>query len=143
MSSAPAVSPADATPRSLTSGAFEAAIDPDPVYVADIRHTTALVMRQWDMPEGVVDDVLLVVSELVTNAIEHGRGSVRLRVCHDEGELRIEVTDDNEAAAQLGTVSEDGESGRGLLLVAVLSRDWGVSDDGRTTWATFRLWRKP
>ena len=35
--------------------------------------------------------------------------------------------------------SDDDASGRGLLLVAVLARRWGVTDDGRTTWATVRI----
>jgi hypothetical protein len=33
----------------------------------------------------------------------------------------------------------DDESGHGLLLVTVLAGKWGVTNDGRTTWATFRV----
>ncbi|WP_405728686.1 ATP-binding protein [Streptomyces sp. NBC_00028] len=142
MSPAAAVSPADAKPGSLTLRSFEADIDPDPVHVADTRHRTATAMQQWDVSATLAEDVVVVVSELVTNAIEHGHGTVRLRVIHDDGELRIEVTDDNPTPAQLGSASGLDESGRGLLLVAVLARDWGVGDGGRTTWATFRAARE-
>ncbi|MEU6813981.1 ATP-binding protein [Streptomyces sp. NPDC046860] len=86
------------------------------------------------------EDVAVVVSELVTNAVEYGRGAavgLRLR-CHD-GELRVEVRDNNPAPAILRTPTDDDESGRGLWLVAVLARDWGVSSDGRMTWCTFRI----
>lgn len=86
------------------------------------------------------EDVAVVVSELVTNAVEYGKGAavdLRLR-CHD-GELRVEVRDSNAAPAILLAPADDDESGRGLRLVALLARNWGVSEDGRTTWCTFRL----
>lgn len=84
------------------------------------------------------DEVELVVSELVTNAVEYGKDEVVLRLlCHD-GELRVEVKDDDPAPATLRVPADDDESGRGLWIVAVLARDWGVSEDGRTTWCTFR-----
>ena len=137
MSPATAVAAAAAKPRSLASRAFEVAMAPVPVRVAQIRRFTAAFMRLWAVPVALTEDVLVVVSELVTNAIEHGHGAVGLRVrCYD-GELLIEVTDDNPSPAQLRAAGDDDACGRGLFLVAALSRDWGVGDDGRTTWAAF------
>ncbi|MGV9789055.1 ATP-binding protein [Streptomyces sp. NPDC003435] len=86
------------------------------------------------------EDVAVVVSELMTNAVEHGgRGGVGLRLRCDDGELRVEVRDNNPAPATLRTPADDDECGRGLWLVAALTQDWGVNPDGRTTWCTFRI----
>ncbi|UIX34510.1 ATP-binding protein [Streptomyces sp. GQFP] len=62
-----------------------------------------------------------------------------LRIQYPDGELRIEVTDDNPTPATLRPADDEDLSGRGLFLIAVLSREWGVSDDGRTTWCVFRV----
>ena len=51
--------------------------------------------------------------------------------------VRVEVTDGNPKAATLANAQPDDTSGRGLFLVAVLARDWGVSDDGEMTWCVF------
>ncbi|MFD5117235.1 ATP-binding protein [Streptomyces sp. NPDC058391] len=139
MSPATAVAPVAAQPKTLTSRAFEVAMAPDPARVAQMRRSTLAHMRLWAVPGPLAEDVRLVVSELVTNAIEHGQGTVRLRVRHTGSQLRIEVTDDNPAPAQLCAAEDDDVCGRGLFLVAVLSWNWGVSNNGKTTWATFRV----
>lgn len=136
----PAVLPA-AKPKStpVTSRAFEVVVEPDRVRVAQIRRITAAFMRLWDVPAPLAADVELAVSELVTNGIEHGHGCVGLRMRNTGSELRVEVADDNPAPAQLRAADDDDVCGRGLFLVAVLSRKWGVSKDGKTTWCTFRF----
>ncbi|MEV0778606.1 ATP-binding protein [Streptomyces sp. NPDC050428] len=125
--------------KPLTSRAFEVVVAPDRVRVAQIRRITVAFMRLWDVPDPLAEDVQLAVSELVTNAVEHGHGSVGLRVRNTGSELSLEVTDRNPAPARLRTVEDDDVCGRGLFLVAALSKEWGISDDGMTTWCTFRL----
>ncbi|MFI5749105.1 ATP-binding protein [Streptomyces sp. NPDC051644] len=115
------------------------AIAPEPIRVAHLRRITGVLLRFWAVPAPLAQEVVLVVSELVTNAIEHGRGTVRLRLSLTGGELLVEVIDGNPAPARLRPVAADDEHGRGLFLVACLSRSWGVSEDGRTTWAFFRI----
>ncbi|MFD9206603.1 ATP-binding protein [Streptomyces sioyaensis] len=139
MSPATAVAPASTKQRPLVSRAFEVATSPDPRYVSGIRHDTAVVLRQWDVPPTLAYDVVLVVSELVANAIEHGLGGVSLRVGLADGDLRIEVSDDSPDPARLRAAGDYDVSGRGLFLVAALALDWGVSANCKTTWATFRL----
>jgi len=85
-----------------------------------------------------VDEVVLVVSELATNAIKHGTRPVSLRVNLTDGELLVAVTDDNPSPARLCAAADDDECGRGLRLVADLAHAWGVSEGGRCTWARFR-----
>lgn len=139
MSLATAVAPPAAQPKTLTSRGFEVAMAPDRVRVTQIRRITVAHMRLWAVPTPLAEDVRLVVSELVTNAVEHGQGTVLLRMRRTDSQLRIEVTDENSAPAQLQNAGEEGLCGRGLFLVAFLADMWGVSDDGRTTWAAFAL----
>jgi anti-sigma regulatory factor (Ser/Thr protein kinase) len=56
--------------------------------------TVARTARGWDVGRAVVDDVGLVVSELVSNAVLHGRSAAKLRLCLGEC-LRVEVLDEN------------------------------------------------
>ncbi|MFE3936078.1 ATP-binding protein [Streptomyces goshikiensis] len=104
-------------------------------HVAQARSTTAAVLRQWALPDAPAGDAQLVVSELVTNAINHGSGAVRLRVRYSNHQLRIEVTDGSNTPAKRRHAGASDPGGRGLLLVAHVSHRWGVADSGRTTYA--------
>ncbi|MBT2396246.1 ATP-binding protein [Streptomyces sp. ISL-100] len=104
-----------------------------------MRKITAAHLRLWRVPEPTAENVILAVSELVTNGIQHGHGAVGLKAIYSDGVLRVEVTDGNPSPAQLAKADDDDLSGRGLFLVAVLAHNWGVSDDGHTTWCAFHL----
>ena len=78
----------------------------------------------------------LVVSELVTNAIRHGTGPVRLRmVRHDK--LICEVSDASNTSPRMGHARTTDEGGRGLFLVAQMTRRWGTryTRSGKIIWA--------
>ncbi|MEU0447574.1 ATP-binding protein [Streptomyces tendae] len=110
-------------------------MEPAGVHVAQARRTTVTVLRQWSLSDGLIEDARLVVSELVSNAITHGSGDVRLRLRHHNHELRIRVTDESTAPARRRRAGSSDLGGRGLHLVARLSLRWGVTDGGRTTYA--------
>ncbi|MFJ6433349.1 ATP-binding protein [Streptomyces sp. NPDC091416] len=118
---------------------FSVAFAPDKCQVAQMRKITAVHLRRWRVPESTVVDVVVAVSELVTNGIQHGHGAIALKALCSDGVLRVEVTDGNPSPAKLTAAGDDDLSGRGLFLVAVLAHDWGVGDGGRTTWCKFRL----
>ncbi|MCX5206883.1 ATP-binding protein [Streptomyces sp. NBC_00237] len=95
--------------------------------------TTALL--NWQVPG---DDAVLVVSELVGNALVHGEGPVVLRLAHDGPLVRIEVRDTSSVLPYRHSVRENEVAGRGLLIVGELAADWGVViGPGRckTVWA--------
>ncbi|MEU1050435.1 anti-sigma regulatory factor (Ser/Thr protein kinase) [Streptomyces ambofaciens] len=75
---------------------------------------------------GTVDDVLLTVSELVTNAHIHGRSNARLVMTWDGRCLHITVHDDSTAEPTPREPSRDRLGGRGMLLVDALADDWEV-----------------
>ncbi|MFJ8546606.1 ATP-binding protein [Streptomyces sp. NPDC093586] len=58
----------------------EAVIAPDLARVAQARHAASAVLRLWGMSGSLVDDAQLVVSEPVTNAIEHGRDPITMKM---------------------------------------------------------------
>ncbi len=77
------------------------------------------------------DDALVCLSELATNAIEHGNsarlgGRFTVRASNQTGTLRVEVEDDGGPWQEPG--SHDPHRGRGLLIVAALAHAWGVID---------------
>ena len=88
--------------------------------------------------DAVVDDLLLVVSELVTNAVRYGAPPVRLEVLADADVVRVAVGDGDPGLPRPRTVDDDSEGGRGMLLVEMLAREHGVRahPPGKTVWAS-------
>ena len=89
----------------------------------------------------LADDVRMVVSELATNALVHGHSGFTVVLSGEPASVRVEVLDASPMAPVLRTAG-DGTAlhGRGLAIVAALSRDWGVTDQtahGKTVWAEF------
>jgi anti-sigma regulatory factor (Ser/Thr protein kinase) len=84
----------------------------------------------------VVDDAVLLVSELVTNSVLHGGPPVVVAVDCDEATLQVRVRDGSPALPAPRDAARSDESGRGLALVAEMSADWGVDteEDGKHVW---------
>src|SRR5512139_3000782 len=95
--------------------------------VAEARAMTREVLAVWRVDDPAdVDDIVLMVDELVTNAIVHGRGPVRLRLRVDGRLLTGEIADAGRRALPPGHgVAWRSEAGRGLGLVAALAHDFG------------------
>jgi serine phosphatase RsbU (regulator of sigma subunit)/anti-sigma regulatory factor (Ser/Thr protein kinase) len=106
-----------------------------PEAVAQARDAASEQLARWGLEETAFATEI-IVSELVTNVVKHATGPIRLRlIC--EGSLICEVGDDCSAYPRLRRAHASDEGGRGLLLVAQLSRRWGTrpSDGGKIIWA--------
>ncbi|MEU4740928.1 ATP-binding protein [Actinosynnema sp. NPDC023658] len=102
-------------------------------------------VRRWagwalsDLSDDELGDCLLVVTELVANAYDHGEEPRRVRL-HRWAEpcsVRIEVDDGTQGEVVLGHSRLGPHRGRGMVLVANLSASWGVryQEHGKTVWA--------
>jgi hypothetical protein len=86
----------------------------------------------------LTDDVLIVVSELVTNAVIHGQGTITVLVgIADGGMVAVGVRDEGPGRPRLEGVDDASPRGRGIAMVASIARDWGVLQDpagGKMVW---------
>lgn len=98
-------------------------------------------VRQWvrtvlgGLPANIVGTAVMVVDELTSNALRHGRAPYHVRLLTGAAKLRIEVEDGDGAPARRKTPSDQG--GRGLLLVERCAAAWGQlrRPGGKTLWA--------
>jgi anti-sigma regulatory factor (Ser/Thr protein kinase) len=106
--------------------------------VADVR----VRLREWlagQVERHCIEDVELIATELVTNAILHGGGSAQPRLVLMDDAVRIEVRDHSPELPR--TQDPDPDDGRGLRIVASLSRRWGAqptSDGDKVVWSEVR-----
>jgi len=96
-------------------------------------------LSSWGL-SATMDDLLLVVSELFTNAVLHGDGQVELRLELLPGCVRLEVVDEGapDAPMPLEPVTGALFSGRGLAIVQTVATAWGsarASHGGTRVWA--------
>lgn len=98
-------------------------------------------LRSWQVPADKAGDIVLAASELVTNAFEHGRGGITVRLRFAGGCLLLEVRDSSPAAPMLDRAAPHSSRGRGLALVEALSSAWGHrrAGDGKWVWAEFQV----
>jgi anti-sigma regulatory factor (Ser/Thr protein kinase) len=105
--------------------------------VPSARLHARLVLQEWGLPSAEADSAELIVSELVTNALQacerlNRRADlaivpvVRLWLVSDGISVIIHIEDPSDEMPVRQQVSPDEENGRGLMLVEALGKDWGV-----------------
>ncbi|MEU8677335.1 ATP-binding protein [Streptomyces sp. NPDC048560] len=126
------------------------AVPHGPAGVGQARHRMREQLRNNGVADAVVDDAVLILSELLSNACRHGRplgqhtevgdGDVRAAWRVDRtGGLTVEVTDGGGPTRPApATPSVTARGGRGLNIINALAREWGVRDNSSgevTVWA--------
>ena len=99
--------------------------------VGEARHAVGALLHDFPhVPILVIEDVLLLVSELVTNAVLHAGTDLRVTASVQAGLVSVSVGDgDPLHAPVLAARGPDATSGRGVMLVNALASDWGVELD--------------
>ncbi|MGW7403235.1 SpoIIE family protein phosphatase [Streptomyces sp. NPDC054833] len=106
----------------------------DPAVVSRARAAVTEQLAAWGLDE-LTFTTELVASELVTNAIRHATGPLRLRLIRDRA-LICEVFDGSATSPRLRRARTEDEGGRGLFLVARLTERWGTrsTTEGKVIW---------
>ncbi|MEJ5866501.1 ATP-binding protein [Pseudokineococcus sp. 5B2Z-1] len=114
-----------------------AELEADTAEVPRARQLLGRALQAWQLDEDAADTTLLLASELVTNAVRHGRPPVHVHAEVSAGVVRVEVDDASPSPIRPQDPDLDDLGGRGLQLVEMLSSAWGSRlhdrrhDDGR------------
>jgi anti-sigma regulatory factor (Ser/Thr protein kinase) len=113
---------------------------PDPMSARAAREVMEAALQPWG-DEEATEVAVLLTTELVTNAIVHARTDFALRVSTHAERLRVEVSDSSSDPPRLIAIRGLEDHGRGLHLVDVLSRSWGVDwrNDHKVVWFELTL----
>ncbi|WP_234377205.1 ATP-binding protein [Streptomyces sp. TP-A0356] len=114
-----------------------------PETAAEARRLARQCCALWAFDEGTGETAALLISELVTNAVRHGRShSIRVRIERPAPDrVRLAAVDKKRCSITLGRPSPENIGGRGLALVDALSDRWGVDllPWGKRVWAEIRV----
>jgi hypothetical protein len=121
------------TPRTRHTASISLSGDPEASRDARLFASEFLKASGWP---GRLDEALLVVSELVGNAVIHGHSGAHISIMVEGSRLRFDVHDDNDAPARL-CESPTTVGGFGLRLVDSVASRWGCAMEkrGKTVWA--------
>lgn len=111
-----------------------------PGAAAKARRFVESVLHRCEVQPETCESAVLVSSELVTNALQHGRGKIELRLAFLGRFLRIEVIDEGqEQAPTVRQHAADETGGWGLRIVDQLAVQWGVFERTTHVWADLAL----
>ncbi|MFD7919055.1 SpoIIE family protein phosphatase [Streptomyces sp. NPDC059740] len=109
-------------------------LTPEPQAAGQARRMVREQLRAWGLTD-LVDTTELLVSELLTNAVQHGTPPIRIRMLR-LGRLRFEISDGGHLLPHLRLAAASDESGRGVRIVSLLASRWGAhrTSAGKTVW---------
>jgi anti-sigma regulatory factor (Ser/Thr protein kinase) len=109
-----------------------------PPDTGSIRVARQAILDMLHLESPAADDVALLVSELVANAVLHGRTAFEATATRVAGVVRVDVTDHSPTPPCMKFYGADAPTGRGLRLVDRLASRWGVNPavpgPGKTVW---------
>jgi len=120
---------------------------PLPTAISCCRLHAVAVLKEWGLPRDLIEDAEMLVSELMTNALDASivlpeRPPITLRLLATETSLVIEAWDHSPLDLEPRQADADDECGRGLAVVAALSTRWGCERTGhrrKVVWAVLAL----
>lgn len=111
------------------------------------RQFVAAALARWGVDESDpacdrVDEIMLVTSELLTNAVHASLESAELRIEAHRDHVLVTVRDDSTAPATIREAGHGDTGGRGLAIVDALSEGWGstpVDGSGKVVWSRLAI----
>jgi hypothetical protein len=112
---------------------------PSDASVSRVRHSLRLLLMRWRLPEDVIDDAVLVVTELLDNVVQHARTPFRVVAELRVRVLYLAVQDQAVGRAPVGTgcAVSGHASGLGVVNAVALRWGWKQHQTGKTVWAEF------
>jgi anti-sigma regulatory factor (Ser/Thr protein kinase) len=137
-----------ATPEAVVVLSISCSFPPTLASTRNARIAVSEVVAAGGLAEPARDALLLILSELVTNAVCHAATPYELVVTIADHTARIEVSDADPTEPQRRRALPDHEGGHGLNLVADLAESWGIGErpdggTGKTVWAEVDLDHAP
>ncbi|GGQ07072.1 hypothetical protein GCM10010187_24010 [Actinomadura coerulea] len=132
----------DQTPavHMIKSGEIRMTIHGEEASVGLARELVRYALVNWSYEQPLVDDSAVVMSEIVTNAVEAAKGhALRIRIAVHEGAPLLECWDPSPQLPRFCDAGLDALSGRGLAIIAAYAKDTGVrpsaTGEGKIVWA--------
>ncbi|WP_157252443.1 ATP-binding protein [Nonomuraea typhae] len=119
---------------------FSWTLEQGPQEIGRARNEVRKALVSYELPNDLLDDTVLVFSELVTNAVQHGSGPIEFVVHVLFDRIRLCVADASPRPLVPVQPGSHDERGRGLAIVASCSTRWWVCTrhPGKEVWAEFR-----
>ena len=104
---------------------------------AEVRRSLAGLPAAARVPQAMLDDLALVLTELVSNAVDAGARSIQVALTEPPPHLHVAVTDDAQGVPVLRAASWQDHRGRGLAIIEAIATSWGYTpgDGSKTVWA--------
>jgi len=106
---------------------------------AEARAFAQATLESWRAAEAVIGDALVVVSELVSNAVEHGGGDPVLELLRRGQRVMLRVSDDDPQPPRLQRLDVNAPRGRGLVIIEAMADRWGHELDAGRKWVWAEL----
>jgi two-component sensor histidine kinase len=108
-----------------------------PAQLGGLRTQLRRLVSLWGLPEDCTDRLLVIVNELVANAIDHAQTTCDITVRRSRSLVRVLVADDSPLPPRMPPHDVNAARGRGLQMVKALANRWGwtARHRGKTVWA--------
>jgi two-component sensor histidine kinase len=105
--------------------------------LGSLRAQLRYLASRWALPEECTERILMIVNELVSNAIDHARTTCDITVQNTRSLVRVLAADDSPSPPRIPPLDVNAARGRGLQMVEALASRWGWTRRrrGKTVWA--------
>jgi phosphoserine phosphatase RsbU/P len=114
-------------------------MEPTPAAPGAARKRARTLLAGWEIGDEYAEDVLLVITELVANVVDHAGTAMTVTIDQYRDTVLIAVSDGGDSPPRLQPLDDRARRGRGLQLVDALCVRWGTtpvrSGQGKTVWA--------
>jgi anti-sigma regulatory factor (Ser/Thr protein kinase) len=114
-------------------------LDPTPGAPGRVRRWVRTILTSWNIGVDHAEDVVLVITELVANVVDHAATRMTVTINRGPGVVSVAVSDGSNLLPRLQPLSSQAARGRGLQLIDALSVRWGTTPlrpgPGKLVWA--------